>query len=205
MACDLGLYPGNTWHSNILASSICSGVSTCYAQEAGLHDPSASTSVSTYTIINEIETIDWTAGAMPMTGNHSVQFDTATIIAADLVAQDAAKISDLSLQIILYGYYTLLNGMNYLPEVGALALGTEGINQSYPSVGSITNFNASLISGYLYETDQLHPIHIDFTLDWQHLVYRVQHLLGDMINPVFWARWPLRATPCTLCLSTFST
>jgi hypothetical protein len=151
----LDLYPGNTWHSNILASSICSGVLTCYAQEAGLYDASASTSVSTYTIINEIETIDWTAGAMPMTGNHSVQFDTATIIAVDLVAQDAAKIPDLSLQVILYGYYTLPNGTKYLPEVGTLALGAEGINQSYPSVGSITNFNASLISGYLYETDQI--------------------------------------------------
>jgi hypothetical protein len=90
-----------------------------------------------------------------MTGNHSVQFDTATIIAADLVAQDAAKIPDLSFQVILYGYYTLPNGTNYLPEVGTLALGAEGINQSYPSVGPITNFNASLISGYLYETDQI--------------------------------------------------
>jgi len=51
--------------------------------------------------------------------------------------------------------YTLPNGTNYLPEAGTLALGAEGINQSYPSVGSITNFNASLISGYLYKTDQI--------------------------------------------------
>jgi hypothetical protein len=84
--------------------------------------------------------------------------------------------------------HTLPNGTNYLPEVGTLALGAEGINQSYPSVGSITNFNASLISGYLYKQIKLHPIHLTFTLDRQHLAYQAQHLLGDMINPVFWAR-----------------
>jgi hypothetical protein len=92
---------------------------------------------------------------MPLTGNHSVQFDAATIIAYDLVAQGDAKVPDLSLQVILDGYYTLPNGTNYTLEVGALALGAEGINQTYPQAGTNILFNASLISGYLYETGQV--------------------------------------------------
>jgi hypothetical protein len=82
----LDLYPGNTWHSNILGSSICANVSTCYAQQAGLYDSSTSTSVLTYTTIDQVEQIDWTSGAMPLTGTHSVQFDTATVLAPNLVS-----------------------------------------------------------------------------------------------------------------------
>lgn len=94
----LDLYPGNTWHSNVLGSSICANVSACYAQQAGLYDSSTSTSVLTYTTIDQVEQIDWTSGAMPLTGTHSVQFDTATIFAPDLVS--AATIPNLSLQVI---------------------------------------------------------------------------------------------------------
>ena len=151
----LDLYPGNTWHSNILASSICSAASTCYAQAAGLYDSSTSSSVSTYEISNTLAEIDWTAGAMPLTGNHTVQFDTATIIAANLVAQGDVQIPNISMQVILDGYYTLPNGTNYPLEIGTLALGAEGINQTYPQVGTVSNFNASLLSGYLYEAGQL--------------------------------------------------
>ena len=149
----LDLYPGNTWHSNILGSSICANVSTCYAQQAGLYDSSTSTSVLTYTTVDQVEQIDWTSGAMPLTGTHSVQFDTATVLAPNLFS--AATIPNLSLQVIPNGYYTLPNGTNYLPEVGTLALGAESVNQTYPVVQSVENFNSSLISGYLYEAGQL--------------------------------------------------
>ncbi|KUJ23119.1 uncharacterized protein LY89DRAFT_693389 [Mollisia scopiformis] len=149
----LDLYPGNTWHSNILGSSICTDVVPCYAQQAGVYNPSASTSALTFTFVGDIEQVDWTSGAMPLTGTHAVQFDTAIVPAPDLVAP--ATIPNLSLQVIPNAYYTLPNGTTYPPEVGTLALGAESVNQTYPVVDSVSNFNASLISGYLYEAGQL--------------------------------------------------
>ena len=75
------LYPGNAWHSNILATSICSGISAprCYPQVAGLYESSTSSSVSTFVVINTVEPVDWTAGAMSITGTHAQQFDTANV------------------------------------------------------------------------------------------------------------------------------
>lgn len=152
----LDLYAGNTWHSNILASPICSDTSIdCYAQAAGLYNSLTSTSVSTYELSSTLAQIDWTSGAMPLTSNHTVQFDTATITAASSGTQGNVMVPDLSLQVILDGYYTLPNGTNYPLVVGTLALGAENINQTYPHVGTVTNFNASEISGYLYETQQI--------------------------------------------------
>ncbi|MCJ1439193.1 hypothetical protein MMC27_008584 [Xylographa pallens] len=52
-------------------------------------------------------------------------------------------------------YYTLPNGTAYMPEVGTLALGGENINQSYPQVNGVNNFNSSLLSGYLYAAGQI--------------------------------------------------
>lgn len=149
----LDLYPGSTWHSNILATSICLvTAATCNARAAGLYDSSTSTSVSTYPVPNTVAPIDWTSGAMPMTGIHTVQFDTATVHGW---TQQGFQIPNLSLLVILAGNYTLPDGTNYPPELGTLALGAQDINQTYSDVGSVTSFNASLLSGYMYEERQI--------------------------------------------------
>ena len=151
----LDLYPGSAWHSNILATSICSNASMplCYAQTAGTFDSSTSSSLLTFPVPSTVAQIDWTSGAMPLTGAHTVQFDTASITPA--LGEVDFQIPNLSLQVILAGYYTLPNGTTYLPEVGTLALGGENINQSYPQVNGVNNFNASLLSGYLYAAGQI--------------------------------------------------
>ena len=151
----LDLYPGSAWHSNILAASIYSNASmpVCYAQTAGTFDSSTSSSVLTYPVSSTVAQIDWTSGAMALTGIHTVQFDTATITPA--LGEADLQIPNLSLQVILAGYYTLPNGTAYMPEVGTLAMGGENINQSYPQVNGVSNFNSSLLSGYLYAAGQI--------------------------------------------------
>lgn len=151
----LDLHPGNTWHSNILASSIYSNTGTCNAREAGVYNPSTSSSLSTFTTVNSIEQIDWTAGALPMTGTHIVQFDTATIIAADRIAQGDALIPALSLS--SYRERKLhAPKRNKVCRCGwNIGIGNARINQSYPQIGQTKNFNASLVFGYLYETNQI--------------------------------------------------
>lgn len=151
------LYPGGTWQSNILPVTIClneTTSSTCFAEQAGLYNSSASSTVSSFAVAGNgpNSTVDWTFGAMPLTGSARWIFDNINI-REDASGSPRIPISLLSMYSIDEAYETLPDGSTFPIEVGTLALGAPAYNQSFNQLNGL--FNGSLLPWYLYETNQI--------------------------------------------------
>lgn len=149
----IDLYPGSTWQSQILASSICENVSltTCFAGNAGTYDSSASSTHASFEVpLGESHAIDWTLGAMPMVGTDGFQFDELTMDQGQL---GEIVIANLSMNVITSVDETLPGGRTFKPQVGILALGASDDFQQFSQGIGKPMFNASLLPNSMYSQD----------------------------------------------------
>ncbi|PQE05636.1 Peptidase aspartic protein [Rutstroemia sp. NJR-2017a BBW] len=147
----IDLLPGGVWTANILGKSVCNNEDDCLASNAGLFDTSRSTS---YKQINNSGVISDTtfasqAGALPMLdGSAHTGLDTLSI---PIDGSENETINNFELLVIESAHQSLANGSKYIPEVGTLALGSPGSNQSF----SDTNLTGQYLSSALYSQGKI--------------------------------------------------
>lgn len=142
----VNLYPGGTWGSHILTPDICSNSSlgsVCYAETAGLYDPTLS-DTSSFGVVKISPAVDYTDGALQIFGD------------APETGIDNWNISNgmlpvgINMAIHTSSWATLPDGSTYPLTVGSLALGAPGtVNQTFGFGDNTPAFNATLLPGYL--------------------------------------------------------
>ncbi|KAF3387456.1 hypothetical protein F1880_001450 [Penicillium rolfsii] len=137
----VALYPGGSWSSTILLSTICSNQSEttpCYASEAGLYDRNASTSAGE-DAVNSAAYEAFDDLATPGMAGRRIFYD-------DFDIGGGLIIPNVSITGIYDGYQTYPNGRNYPLEVGVLSFGA-------PRLTHIWGYTMMMIASYLYTSN----------------------------------------------------
>ncbi|PYI08356.1 aspartic protease [Aspergillus sclerotiicarbonarius CBS 121057] len=146
----LALYPGGSWESKILLSSICDNKtlsSVCYGNIAGLFDSDISVTFDNHSIEMSPDgtwgDVDWGfADAVPVYAKATRATDWITI--------EGASVPDVDLITISGGWQTYPGGQAYPLEVGILSLGSPDINQTF---GAVIKINTTFVTSYFYEQE----------------------------------------------------
>lgn len=137
----VALYPGGTWSSTILLSTICAGQSettTCYASKAGLYNRNASTSAGKDAVNSEGYSA-FDDFATPGKAGKRVFYD-------DFDIGGGVIIPNVSITGIYDGYQTYPNGRNYPMQVGILSFGA-------PPLTHVWGYTMMMIASYLYTSN----------------------------------------------------
>lgn len=148
---DLDLYPGSAYESIILTDSVCTAVSLQPCGSGGLFSPNRSSTLDDTSIQNSERNkgtdIDWTMGALRISGESHYAMDSLTLYAT---AERTKTIPSADTRLIYKASITYPDGTEYPPQVGQLALGAATVNQSFDSGDGRPPVNASLVTGYLW-------------------------------------------------------
>ena len=145
----VNLYPGGTWGSHILSTKVCDSTSlssVCYAQAAGLYDPTLS-STSNFGSVDIFAGVDYTNGALQIDGT-----PPNTGIDNWDISNNGEAMNPVGINMALHDslWATLPDGTKYAVAVGSLALGAPNtINQTFSENLGAPPFNATLLPGYL--------------------------------------------------------
>ncbi|KAJ5683810.1 uncharacterized protein N7477_000155 [Penicillium maclennaniae] len=146
----VALYPGGSWDSKILLSSICDNKtlsSVCYGDEAGLFDSDISVTLDN----TSIESPPYgTWGEVNWGYTNAVPIQAKATRATDWMSIDGVAIPDVDLITISAGWQTYPGGKAYPLEVGTLSLGSPDINQTF---GASIKINTTFITSYIYEQE----------------------------------------------------
>ena len=143
----VSLYPGGEYSSYIFTPSMCSNASlgtVCYAQTAGLYDPTLSSS-SAFGNVSFQPSLDFSEGALQIGGSPPK-------IGTDVwrIGNSMEPLTDMDIAIVASAWGTLPDGTTYPLSVGSLGLGGPGtINQTFGFGGDTPSFNATLLPGWL--------------------------------------------------------
>ncbi|PYH28191.1 aspartic protease [Aspergillus neoniger CBS 115656] len=148
--CSVALYPGGSWESKILLSSICDNKtfsSVCYGDIAGLFDSDISASLDNTSIemppYGTWGDVDWGfTNAAPVYAKARRATDYITI--------SGSPVPDVDMIIIYSGWQTYPGGQAYPLEVGILSLGCPAINQTF---GNVIKINTTFVTSYFYEQE----------------------------------------------------
>jgi hypothetical protein len=144
----VNLYPGGTWGSHIFTPEICTNTSlgnVCYAQQAGLYDPTLS-DTSNFGNVSISPSVDFTDGALQIFGGSPV----TGIDNWNLSTSEAMFPIGINMALHSSSWATLPDGSTYPLTVGSLALGAPGtVNQTFGFGPGEPAFNATLLPGYL--------------------------------------------------------
>ncbi|EPS34286.1 hypothetical protein PDE_09250 [Penicillium oxalicum 114-2] len=146
---EVALYPGATWTSEILLSTLCdnsTGSSYCYGAQAGLFNTAQS---STYddTSIQLDPHGEWSninygrTNAVPINAQATRALDTIDVGGLTVPSVDLITISQ--------GYQTFPGGKNYPLQVGVLSLGAPDFNQTFATAAA--PINGTFVTSYLAE------------------------------------------------------
>ena len=144
----IDLYPGSAFESIIFADFICTNATLLPCGSGGLFDPNDTLSSNYYYTEyahNKGFAIDWTLGALRLSGVALLALDNLT-----LYAQESIVVPYLSTRLIYAAFIIYPDGTHYRPQVGQLALGSPTVYQSF-NLGPDKSFiNGSLVPGYLW-------------------------------------------------------
>jgi hypothetical protein len=152
---EVALYPGGSWESKILLSSVCDNKtlsSTCYADQAGLFDSEISV------------TLDKTSISLPPYGTwgdldwgytNAVPVYAKARRGTDWITIQGTPVPEVDLITILAGWQTYPGGQAYPLEVGILSLGCPEVNQTF---GASIKINTTFINSYLYDQGGVNAI-----------------------------------------------
>ncbi|KAJ5353756.1 hypothetical protein N7541_006320 [Penicillium brevicompactum] len=152
---EVALYPGGSWESKILLSSLCDNQilsPICYAEQAGLFNSDKSM------------TLDNTSIQLPPYGTwddlewgytNAVPVYARARRATDWINIQGTPIPEVDLILIRSGWQTYPNGQAYPLEVGTLSLGSPELNQTF---GSTIKINTTFINSYLYDQGGVNAI-----------------------------------------------
>ncbi|RDH31419.1 aspartic protease [Aspergillus welwitschiae] len=147
---EVALYPGGSWESKILLSSICDNKtlsSVCYGNIAGLFDSDISASLDN----NSIEMPPYgTWGDVDWGFTDAVPVYAKARRATDYITISGSPVPDVDLIIIYAGWQTYPGGQTYPLEVGILSLGSPAINQTF---GNVIKINTTFVTSYFYEQE----------------------------------------------------
>ncbi|KAK4870252.1 hypothetical protein LT330_005306 [Penicillium expansum] len=141
---EIALYPGGWWTSYIILSSYCSNPTTspyCYADDAGTFGAQSTTWDNTS--IKFFPNGTWGSldisqtNAIPVYGKAHRSIDTMSLSGTDIPNTNLITVED--------GYQTYPGGKNYPLEVGTLALGAQGTNQTFGGIGG------NIVTGWLWD------------------------------------------------------
>ncbi|PWY75051.1 aspartic protease [Aspergillus heteromorphus CBS 117.55] len=145
---EVALYPGGSWESRILLSSICDNKtlsSVCYGDIAGLFDSDISVTLDN----TSIETApDGNWGDLSWGYTDAVPVYARATRAIDWMTIDGSAVPEVDLITIAGGWQTYPGGQAYPLEVGILSLGSPDINQTF---GAVIKINATFITSYFYD------------------------------------------------------
>ncbi|KAJ5319314.1 uncharacterized protein N7506_012018 [Penicillium brevicompactum] len=152
---EVALYPGGSWESKILLSSLCDNQTLspiCYAEQAGLFNSDKSM------------TLDNTSIQLPPYGTwddlewgytNAVPIYARARRATDWINIQGTPIPEVDLILIRAGWQTYPNGQAYPLEVGTLSLGSPELNQTF---GSTIKINTTFVNSYLYDQGGVNTI-----------------------------------------------
>ncbi|KAJ5510033.1 Peptidase aspartic [Penicillium expansum] len=146
----VALYPGGSWESKILLSSICDNKSlssVCYGNTAGLFDSDISVTLDNDSIslppYGTWGYLGWGyADAVPLYAKARRGTDWITI--------DGVNVPDVDLITISAGWQIYPGGQAYPLQVGTLSIGSPDINQIF---GDSIKINTTFITSYLYDQE----------------------------------------------------
>ncbi|KAJ6031767.1 hypothetical protein N7540_002499 [Penicillium herquei] len=144
----VALYPGGSWDSKILLSSICDNKtlsSVCYGNAAGLFNSDISVTYDNMSIESPPYG-PWSDLGWGYTD--AVPVYAAATRATDWMTIGGAPIPDVDLITISAGWQTYPGGKAYPLEVGTLSLGSPDINQTF---GAEIKINTTFVTSYLYD------------------------------------------------------
>ncbi|CAG8341131.1 unnamed protein product [Penicillium salamii] len=151
----VALYPGGSWESKILLSSLCDNTTLspiCYADEAGLFDSDKSVTLDNNSIqlppYGSWDDLDWGY-------TKAVPVYARARRATDWINIQGTPIPEVDLILIRAGWQTYPNGKAYPLEVGTLSLGSPELNQTF---GASIKINTTFINSYLYDQGGVHTI-----------------------------------------------
>ncbi|KAJ5638785.1 hypothetical protein N7528_001175 [Penicillium herquei] len=145
----VALYPGGSWDSKILLSSICDNKTlspVCYGDTAGLFDSDISVTYDNMSIesppYGPWSDLGWGyTDAAPVYASATRAMDWMTI--------GGVPIPDVDLITVSAGWQTYPGGKAYPLEVGTLSLGSPDINQTF---GAEIKINTTFVTSYLYDS-----------------------------------------------------
>ncbi|KAL9598546.1 MAG: hypothetical protein Q9219_004448 [cf. Caloplaca sp. 3 TL-2023] len=147
----LDLYPGGTFESIILSTTVCGSKSSGSCGAGGLYNPKRSGTVDqgsiAYSTHSQGFAVDWTLGALNNSGEARYILDQLTLNA--IGTQRSVIIPDLSIRMITEVSTTYPDGSQYPLQLGQLALGASNTNQTF-EVTTGTAVNGSLLPNYLW-------------------------------------------------------
>lgn len=144
---EVALYPGGSWESKILLSSICDNKTlspVCYGSRAGLFDSDFSVTLDNYSI--ELPPYG-TRGGVAWGYADAVPVYAKARRGTDWMTIGGTPVPDIDLITISAGWQTYPGGQAYPLEVGILSLGSPDINQTF---GASIKINTTFITSYLY-------------------------------------------------------
>ncbi|KAI9929612.1 hypothetical protein MW887_001086 [Aspergillus wentii] len=145
------MYPGGTWQSNVLLTSICSNTSLssiCYGDEAGLFNADKSDTWDNDSVAYGGDGYSWEplqfgkTNAVQITGVQKRAFDSMDI--------DGYHIPSTDINAIKQGYQTYPGGKSYPLEVGTLSLGCDQKNDSFTR-DDLPSVNGTFVTSYMYD------------------------------------------------------
>ena len=151
----VALYPGGSWESKILLSTLCDNTTLspiCYADKAGLFDSDKSVTLDNNSIqlppYGSWDDLDWGY-------TKAVPVYARARRATDWINIQGTPIPEVDLILIRAGWQTYPNGRAYPLEVGTLSLGSPELNQTF---GASIKINTTFINSYLYDQGGVHSI-----------------------------------------------
>lgn len=152
----IALYPGGSWASTVLLSTICDNTTKispiCYADSAGLFDTHDSPTYDD-TSIYDSNAGEWSD--MQLGYTNAVPINAVTSRALDSMDLGGTVVQSTDLTTVLEGYQTYPGGKNYPLEVGVLSLGCPYINQTFTRDAPLPPINATFANSYLYDKGKI--------------------------------------------------
>ncbi|KAJ5452899.1 hypothetical protein N7445_001082 [Penicillium cf. griseofulvum] len=148
----VALYPGGSWASTVLLSTICDNTAICYADSAGVFDIHNS---STYddTSIYDSNAGEWSD--MQLGYTNAAPIKAVTSRALDSMDLGGTIVQSADLTTVSDGYQTYPNGNHYPLEVGVLSLGCPDINQTFTRDAPLPPINGTFANSYLYDKGKI--------------------------------------------------
>lgn len=164
----LDLFPGSTFETIILTTTVCNGTEDGLCGQGGLFDPEFSNCIDStsiqYSTHDHGSSVDWTPGAMHYSGEAVYVLDSLDLAA--IGSQRSQVIPDLSIRMLTQISLTYPDGSRYPLQVGQLALGSSDINQTFVIGNGESSVNASLVPLIICGRQRLFPLlYTDYTLD----------------------------------------
>ncbi|KAF7713197.1 Uncharacterized protein PECH_001589 [Penicillium ucsense] len=146
----IALYPGATWTSEILLSSLCenSTVSSyCYGDQGGLFDPAQSTTYDNTSIA--LGPNGWSSIAYGSTNAVPINADAKR--ALDLVDVGGQTVPTVDLITIKQGYQVYPGGKAFPLHLGVLSLGSPDPNQTFSLGYGRDPINGTFVTSWLHD------------------------------------------------------